>query len=307
MRRSKIKCQAERPSCSSCRKRQLRCVYGLGPDGTQNAAAVPSAAFDYENDDATGRAVDLPGSGMTAEGGLPYPSSGRDVSGNNLHEATSPFDVGFLPEYSPLLMDSNFFNSFFGEPSLQSNVGWIFNDPYENSFPSLTNSPRMPTPPVLGQLLDPIADPMTATSRPEDLNHSVRDNPNSNIQKNGDSENSWLTEWNVIPVQPLVLPSLGTSDEEVPIMRYYSMLPISSSAREKLLDTLRQPLRRGPWEVVSLEHFPSIAKLDHCVDLYFAHFNRVFCYYWNLLFPLLMSSSCYPLFIGQLLTQENIR
>ncbi|KAH8816729.1 fungal-specific transcription factor domain-containing protein [Xylogone sp. PMI_703] len=280
--RSKIKCQAERPVCSSCQKRRLRCVYAHVSESTESSRppAETSASFDYGEMAEIEPIVDEPMSeGATVDVGLPSPSSGRVMSDSTPHDTTSRFDPleNFLPAYSPVLVDSNLLDSFFGQPGLQHNLNlsWIFNDPPVDGFPSLANSPGLSFLPSARQPLASEIEQMLSSNNQEDMCVVTQTNyQNSNMQENDELENSWLAEWNTIPVQQLVLPDLGSSDEQVPTMRYYFITPIRSSVRDRLLDTIRRPLQRGPWEEVSLVHFPSNEKLDHCIDLFFAHFNK---------------------------------
>jgi hypothetical protein len=208
MCRSKIKCHAERPSCSSCRKRQLRCAYSQVPDRAQDTAAETSAAHDvedYENENSVVLVAEIDEivSGTALGTGLPSPSSGRGVNNNTLPDASSPFGQvgGSVPDYALTVMDSNMLDCFFGEPSMQTNLGWIFDDLPEDGFPSLSNSPRPIFSSVIGLPLAPEIEQVASENRSEELNNIGQEDSNTNIQGAGVSENSWFTEWNVIPAE----------------------------------------------------------------------------------------------------------
>jgi hypothetical protein len=82
-------------------------------------------------------------------------------------------------------------------------------------------------------------------------------------------------EWHSAPAQHLILPTLGAVDENSTEARYYPTVPVNDAARANMQYSIRLPLERVPWQVVSLANFPRNAKLDRCINLYFAHFERV--------------------------------
>jgi hypothetical protein len=82
-------------------------------------------------------------------------------------------------------------------------------------------------------------------------------------------------DWIPNPMQRLVLPQLGGSEDELPPASNFTATRIHPAIRAKLLDTIRTPLERGHWQPASIENFPSCPKLEHCIDMYFVHFNTV--------------------------------
>ena len=215
-----------------------------------------------------------------SEVGLPSTLSNRDANEGRYQGRPpapmdmSPFDdIGsYIPEQSTLFVHMDLFNPITEEFYGQSSLGWIFDDLPEVVFPTLPNSPKLGTAAPLPMAIDSELD--QATSGFNDGSGTGALERSSSHEDGSGPEDPWPAEWH-ISTQRLVLPSLGRLDETVPAAHHFVMLPITSSARLRLLDSIRIPLDRGPWQTVSLVNFPSCERLDHCVDLYFVHFNKV--------------------------------
>jgi hypothetical protein len=87
----------------------------------------------------------------------------------------------------------------------------------------------------------------------------------------------WPMEWHAASAQPLTLPTLGSAGDERDTNSgfFFSIKSVSEPARAKMVNSIRLPLQRSPWQTVSLANFPSKEKLDHCIDLFFRHLDRV--------------------------------
>lgn len=155
----------------------------------------------------------------------------------------------------------------------ESNLGWIFGDPFDQTFsvfPDAVNpsalsaettgtdnhgDPRLEEKQLAkGQDISPLPDPT-----PQD-----RCSPND----------PWPMEWHSTAAPCLVLPKLGNTGQEFHA-RHYPTTAIDSSLSAKLQETLRLPMLRSPWQPISFREFPSEAKLNHCIDMYFVHFQQI--------------------------------
>ncbi|KIW17546.1 hypothetical protein PV08_04740 [Exophiala spinifera] len=92
-------------------------------------------------------------------------------------------------------------------------------------------------------------------------------------------DDPWPMEWHAEPSQPIVdLPSLGCDEDENPHLypRFFSNASLHPSTVEALAHHLRLPASRSPWQSSNLDRFPDKAKLDYCIDRYFAQFHQLF-------------------------------
>jgi hypothetical protein len=110
-----------------------------------------------------------------------------------------------------------------------------------------------------------------------DLNGSSPTEPSSDIPHNNcEPDDPWPMEWYATSLYNSELPFLGNpQDEEIDGSSFFGMIPVTDATRESLKDATRLPSRNPMWPEINLDKFPSKRKLDHCIDLYFAHFHRV--------------------------------
>ncbi|KAL9560682.1 hypothetical protein ACKAV7_015173 [Fusarium commune] len=74
--------------------------------------------------------------------------------------------------------------------------------------------------------------------------------------------------------QSLIIPQLGgDSDRSLQHGSHFQMAKVGELQRSQLLNSTQTILERPLWKAVSLANFPSKAKLDHCIDLFFIHFR----------------------------------
>jgi hypothetical protein len=219
--RSKIKCRGEKPSCSSCSRRGVPCIY----DRRLNRNVVQPTQTD-DHFDVIAPEVDL---GQPSEPSIPI------------------FPDVFIP-----VLDSQ----------IDMNLDWLFSDTFNNvalAQPFATNEEQ------------PI--PSSVFDVPSSLSLSTL--PGSARRNSGGPDAPWPMAWNATPIQSFNLPPLGSQENYIKGPTYFSLTPISASTRTTLLNYLRLALENALWQNVSLDAFPSQEKLDHCVDMFFAHFDRV--------------------------------
>jgi hypothetical protein len=188
-------------------------------------------------------------------------------------------------DFSKYFVDSSAFNDF-QDTTLDSNLDWIFSNSLDEVFPSVPGSPRLgqtvdnlgnnPTPIQLGREDVHQSRDMFSGHTPNEADDGLSSLPVPTPRDRCDPDDPWPMEWHSTPAQFLVLPSLGEPDDDYSLdPAYYPTMAVNSSIRTRLQESVRLPLERPPWQAVSLANFPSKAKLDHCIDLYFAHFDRV--------------------------------
>jgi hypothetical protein len=165
--------------------------------------------------------------------------------------------------------------NFFEEPTLESNLDWIFNNFPDEVFPSIPSSPRMSSNSVIEQVQERAGRTEVLPTDDIDDENGIPNLPIPTPRDRCPLDDPWPMEWHSAPAQHLILPTLGAVDENSTEARYYPTVPVNDAARANMQYSIRLPLERVPWQVVSLANFPSNAKLDHCINLYFAHFERV--------------------------------
>lgn len=130
--------------------------------------------------------------------------------------------------------------------------------------------------------IDPIVSTSTESS-PQlspfsiDLNGSPPTEPSSDIPRNNcEPDDPWPLEWYATSLHNSELPILGNpQDDEIDGSSFFGMNPVTDATVERLKDATRLPSGSPMWPELNLDKFPSKRKLDHCTDLYFAHFHRV--------------------------------
>lgn len=177
-------------------------------------------------------------------------------------------------------------SGLFGEDFYPTNVdsfGWVFDNDLDDVFPSMLPSPRFDIP---GMNLDcmfqesDVEHPRNleqadgqASAESEELDDLPQPTPRDRCSP----DDVWPMEWHAASNQRLTLPVLGLplEDSDMSLGSFYQLPNIDDRSRTRLLNSIRLPLERVPWQTVSLTNFPSNEKLDHCLDMFFRHFDRV--------------------------------
>lgn len=170
-------------------------------------------------------------------------------------------------------------------PYSDTQMDWIFYNSSDDVFPYATQMF-----PSENTILGPNESSMLAMSHPNNLArhtsnlpaHSEpdQDSPLSRLQdpqpeEHGDPEDRWPMEWRAVPVQLSALPPLRNGHANMTYPSHHSLPSINDFTLATIQDYLRIPLEASPWQPVTLDHFPTKEKLDHCIDLYFLHFDQV--------------------------------
>jgi hypothetical protein len=91
-------------------------------------------------------------------------------------------------------------------------------------------------------------------------------------------DDPWPMEWHAESLQhPLELPVLGAKegyDAQI-FDSFFSSWSLKSTTVEQFAQYLKMPAQRSPWQPANLKHFPSKELFEHCIDRYFAQFQKV--------------------------------
>ncbi|KAJ9604695.1 hypothetical protein H2200_010809 [Cladophialophora chaetospira] len=270
--KSKIKCQAGQPSCSACLRKGLPCIYEpplrkRRANDTPGADALnqqPEQQALQEGSTLTihyGHQLSPGGYETTAYHSLNPGSDGSQPFGQQLHESYNDFPAMML---DPVQLDD--FNI-----SSESNLGWIFGD-FPESFTGLVES---------GDSAGTTISDTTKLNLPlaQDSHHNLAHEemlsplPTPIPQDRCHPNDPWPMEWHSTPAPRLVLPKLGAPGEEI-LARHYPTDRIDAALSTMMQEILRLPMERSPWQAVLVD-FPDHAKLDHCIDMYWVHFQRI--------------------------------
>lgn len=264
--RSKIKCLTERPSCSSCLRRGISCVYETGnPSGLPQHPIQPSPSY-----------------GSSSVETIPTPpptESGKPLA----HQDFLPTTPSTSVDYPPTTGYSEVFENF-ETPPIEWNLDWIFGSRLEDEFSPV-------------QFTGNYGRSFTLVANDEDQSGTTREFPprdpnqshlfgtplGSNADRSGSQcrdqeprDDTWPMTWRAVHVGISALPPLGTPGENYKAgLRYFTIPPIAESTVFSLQDSLSLYLARSPWKPVSLSGFPSQTKIDLCIDMYFKHFDWV--------------------------------
>lgn len=271
--RSKIKCPGEKPICSSCVKRNHHCEYTAVQSSPKSPTShVPPSTTELQSvfdQDATSTSVQQSEATM------------HNVTDTAItHYYDQHADLRYTtPSQPPAMFD---FGSIFADASYNPNfesVAWIFEENLDEVFPSVPASPRH----NLSAFTLGNADVQQAQNLEQEYQQTIigseelEDLPQPTPRDHCSPDDVWPMEWHASSAQHLVLPTLGSvgEDFEVSSGSFYAVANITEQARARMENSIRLPLERTPWQTVSLAHFPSKEKLDHCIDLFFRHFDRV--------------------------------
>lgn len=297
--RSKIRCFGEYPSCSSCQKRSITCIYDKDSQQhrmntrqhvelsqsqhSQLHERIQPQAQDYIEQNNNGLLSPNSGGEFSqttfTNDGLESPNNLQNQQGEVLNQLLNPTGSDFFSEigvFSP-----------FDDTDFNSNLAWIFEDDLGGQ---LTNPPDLSSSLNAydlhdSQLLPIFAPPTALSSTRQSINgdnqgeneENLEELPVPNPQDGCSPDDPWPMEWHSGPTQRhLVLPSLGDeSQNDNQCSRFFNVPRISSSTCVALQRCIQLPFNSNPWRSINLDRFPSKEKLDHCIDLYFAHFHPV--------------------------------
>ncbi|PNP76440.1 hypothetical protein FNYG_10226 [Fusarium nygamai] len=267
--RSKIRCSGTRPQCSACLRRGATCEYPnsrtsprLG-DPTPDLDDHPQADCFTPPADFSESAASLDGQQEAAQG--PSPSSELFTSASSLLPlAFTGLDGEGSSNYpAPAGLEQNEDNLFLNFGGLSPD--WIFSlfDPCSHldnfSFPADCQILDEPT-------LPPTAQNSSPNAQEPPVKYSARQGPHL--------DNWLLSTAGTNYTQSLIIPQLGgDSDKSLRYGSHFQMPKVVEAQRSQILNSAQTILERPLWKAVSLANFPSKAKLDHCIDLFFVHFR----------------------------------
>jgi hypothetical protein len=107
-------------------------------------------------------------------------------------------------------------------------------------------------------------------------NVSLLDTPSNHPHNRCDPDDPWPMEWYAASLQDSELPMLGQPVEPgINGSSFFGMEPMIEGTRLKMKEAAMLASGSALWPALNLTHFPTKEKLDHCIDLYFAHSHRV--------------------------------
>ncbi|KAJ4175922.1 hypothetical protein NW759_017591, partial [Fusarium solani] len=96
--------------------------------------------------------------------------------------------------------------------------------------------------------------------------------PSPEYQDVPSPQDPWPMDQHVGPAQQLVLPPLNESFHQPG--KHFSTPHVDHSMWEVLQRCVHLPSDQSPWPSIDLRAFPDKETIDHCIDLYFAHFHQ---------------------------------
>ena len=174
------------------------------------------------------------------------------------------------------------FSDFFGDFDInsESNLGWIFGDLPETYAGFI--EPQGPTPSMFSHTLAENLRSSQENRQPmvEDMFSPL---PTPIPQDRCHPNDPWPMEWHSTQAPRLILPKLGGEDV---LARHFPTIRIDAALLTTFQESLRLPMERSPWQA-TLTVFPDEITLDHLIDMYFVHFQRVstsprLCFTWYL-------------------------
>lgn len=297
--RSKIKCSAEQPACRACQKRDVSCIYdGINrnrPESCFNdrhgeVTLVQDALRDIGNSQQvpSGNAVHndflspITGGDLTHAPFTDWLVNSPELSSGNQAQSRVRRSSANVPELSTDDLSTNFASTDFNY-----NLSWVFEESLGNVDPDiydvfttmsgdglpvghLAAVPHPQAASTFTRQLDggdaPVQQRKRMSGLPDRISPGVC-SPGGPLVARWHGERALCHR---------VLPALGKElQDATSLPRFYSTTTISSSTSTVLQEFLQLPFQERPWESLNLENFPSNQVLDYCIDLYFAHFNRV--------------------------------
>lgn len=265
--RSKVRCTGEYPQCSPCIRRGAPCSYGddtLSP--LRDASAETPGNDGTSNDSIVGTALQERNAVQKA------PALVQDsVAGST---GSYVFTEGFHDLYASDLFPASDMNSFvdLGFPDFNTMLNL---NTWPNALWFLSNEqPVLPIDNMTASHIPAMQAMEAAQLSQDDSLHKHM--PVSERGRSLDEEDRYPMQWLAAQPKCLTLALLGPSKSSSAFSSYFSLPRISSRGALVLEDILKAPYERLVWPLVSIPSFPPSEDLDHCVDLYFAHFDKVY-------------------------------
>ncbi|KAL6228769.1 fungal-specific transcription factor domain-containing protein [Aspergillus navahoensis] len=296
--RSKTRCNGERPTCSSCKRRNLTCTFerpasgsyqqrrtqynnsdeSLGAASEQNSSVLPPALPEFSSLGGARSVATLTTSETESielnmnqsNPNLDWPNSSLTAAADLVPKASAGFS-------SDLLFTA------FDNPDFNTNADWILESSGSEEFPTGLDS--------LGTVTgdgDPLSQLLLMsapqTTLPSAKNDAASCDPGDGAALGGllipqprdtlDYGDPWPLETPRPPPRHISLPPLGSDQQESSSRgRYYTLMPINDRTWHALQKCIQLPFEHNTLQSLSLDNFPSKEKLNHCIDLYFAHFQ----------------------------------
>ncbi|KAK2686281.1 hypothetical protein QWA68_014847 [Fusarium oxysporum] len=270
--RSKIRCSGARPQCSACLRRGATCEYpnihaSPRPDGSSLSSGS------YAETDCFTPPVD---NTEMAEGPMSF------VSHHELDQGPSPSSEllnssNSLPSSAFTTQDGEGIHSSPVPPGLEQNQADFFHVDGPNSdwifslFDPYSHLDTFSLPPDC-EMLD-----MTGSTVFLPTNHQLPSPPNAQEPpvkynaRGGPQLDNWLLSTDS---QALIIPQLGgDSDKSLRPGLHLELEKVEELHRAQVQRSAQTILERPLWRAVSLANFPSKAKIDHCIDLFFVNFR----------------------------------
>lgn len=201
----------------------------------------------------------------------------------NLQSVCSGIPTTTTHAFPDAFMDLNRSGPFF-EADIENSLDWMFSESFDDVF-ALTNphSHDQHGKPPSALHADTTLGPSTSNHGPFLSDAYLPSAPKSPLDRLtvpsvDDPEypdDRWPMEWSAAPVSLVTLPCLGRPEEDIPPIGYYSLRTISDQHISTLTELLSAPLQRATWPDVNFSAFPTGKKLDHCINRYFVHFDKV--------------------------------
>lgn len=223
-----------------------------GNDGTSNDSIVGAAL--QERNAGQNAHVLAQDSGASSTGSYVFPEGIHDFYASDVFPASemnSFVDLGF-PDYNTMLNLNTWPNAL-----------WLLSN----------EQPALPIDNMTASQIPAVQAIEAAHPSLDDSLHKHM--PVSDRGRGLDEEDQYPMQWLVTQPKCLTLALLGPSKSSSTFSGYFSLPCIGSRGVLVLEDILKAPYEHPVWPPVSIPSFPPSEKLDRCVDLYFAHFDKV--------------------------------
>ncbi|KAI8937388.1 hypothetical protein NX059_006592 [Plenodomus lindquistii] len=297
---SKIRCNGQRPTCSSCQRRNLTCVFeetGTSRSRGSHSVAPNSTRLNTIPDvDASSLNALLPEVPMVENWPM-SPIDGTQPTDGDIHNDYSDgqgsgqnqSQRGLLSPSSitNTAPNSDFLLSCFDDMDFNFNLDWFM---VENPSDDFLTGPGFKGPftaPTLYNTQHPLMSaPQTAVA---DVSQAGDNTPPDEAQGSttildglltplpqttSDYGDLWPLENPRPPPNRVLLPALKSDSSEAGRYdRFNSIMPINDRTWHALQKCIGLPFEHTCLQTLDIECFPSKEQLDHCIDLYFTHFD----------------------------------
>jgi hypothetical protein len=297
---SKIRCNGEQPTCSSCRKRNITCTFpeprtlqsrisrALNHEGTltesfrafpQPSTVLPSVEHAPSSTDNSPFTENHSMKDSTGQG---YPRDSPQARHQRLStDMHLEMPAGLTPNMTFTSFDHLDFNSnldWILEATSSDDLLWGSDNFDARGFPD-GGTFQHHNMPASQRSVPPINHACELSSGSTKATTSQSQEPLAGLlipqpQATRSYGDPWPLETPRPPQRHITLPALGSDrPQHIPTDRYYHIKPTTDETWYALQRCLRSPFDYSSLQSLSLEYFPSKEKLDHCIDLYFTHFQ----------------------------------